>query len=101
MGSGVDFAEAVGAECYGALAAKSVSPEPWDGHPPPRLAPAGAGMLNAIGIQNPGVEAWAAEFGPRLGGAGAPVWGSAVGRTPECFAGRPGASKRPGFRRWR
>jgi len=86
VGSAVDFAEAVGTDCYGALVAKSVAAEPWGGHPPPRLAPAGAGMLNAVGIQNPGVEAWSAEFGPRLGGAGAPVWGSAVGRTPQEYA---------------
>lgn len=86
VGSAVDFLEAARPEYYGALVAKSVAPEPWSGRPPPRLAPAGAGMLNAVGIQNPGIEAWAAEFGPRLGGAGAPVWGSAVGRTPEEYA---------------
>ncbi len=86
VGSAVDFAETARPEYYGALAAKSVAPEPWSGRPPPRLAPAGAGMLNAVGIQNPGAAAWAAEFGPRLGGAGAPVWGSAVGRTPEEYA---------------
>lgn len=86
VGSAVDFAGAGELEYYGALVAKSVSRDPWPGHPPPRLAPAGAGMLNAIGIQNPGIETWAARFGPRLGSLPVPVWGSAVGRTPGEFA---------------
>lgn len=86
VGSVVDFARVGALECYGAAVAKSVSGEPWPGRPPPRLASAGAGMLNGIGIQNPGIDAWVAEYGPLLAGAGVPVWGSAVGRTPEEFA---------------
>ncbi len=86
VGSAADFVETARPEYYGALVAKSVAPESWDGNPPPRMAPAGVGMLNAIGIQNPGIEAWAAEFGSRLGGIGVPVWGSAVGVTPGGYA---------------
>lgn len=86
VGSGVDFVAVAEPGYYGALVAKSVAPEPWSGNRPPRLAPAGMGMLNAIGIQNPGIEAWSAEFGPRLGRIGVPVWGSAVGHAPEDFA---------------
>lgn len=86
VGSGVDFVAVARPEHYGALVAKSVASEPWNGNRPPRLAPAGMGMLNAIGIQNPGIEAWSAEFGPRLGRVGVPVWGSAVGYTAEDFA---------------
>ena len=86
VGSGADFVAVAHPEHYGALVAKSVAPEPWTGNLPPRLAPAGMGMLNAIGIQNPGIEAWAAEFGDRLGEIGVPVWGSAVGHTLEGFA---------------
>ena len=86
VGSAVDFVSVASPDYYGALVAKSVAPEPWAGNPPPRLAPAGAGMLNAIGIQNPGIEAWLAEFGPRLAGVGVPVWGSAVGHDPDGFA---------------
>lgn len=81
VGSVVDFAGVAGLEYYGAAVAKSVSEDPWPGRPPPRLYPAGTGMLNGIGIQNPGVAAWAREVGPRLGAAGVPVWGSVVGRT--------------------
>lgn len=86
VGSAVDFLAVARAEPYGALVAKSVAPEPWNGNPPPRLAPAGLGMLNAIGIQNPGIDSWIAEFGSRVNDLGVPVWGSAVGHTPEGFA---------------
>ena len=86
VGSGVDFVAVAHPEHYGALVAKSVAPEAWRGNRPPRMAPAGSGMLNAIGIQNQGIEAWATEYGPRLGGVGVPVWGSAVGHSPEDFA---------------
>lgn len=86
VGSVVDFAGVGALECYGAAVAKSVSEDPWPGRPPPRLFPVGVGMLNSIGIQNPGVAAWAEEVGPRLPEAGVPVWGSAVGKTAEEFA---------------
>ena len=86
VGSAVDFVGVARPQYYGALVSKSVALEPWSGNQPPRLAPVGVGMLNAIGIQNPGIEAWAAEFGARLGSIGVPVWGSAVGHTPRDFA---------------
>ena len=71
---------------YGAAVAKSVSPTPWEGRPPPRLAAAGEGMLTGIGIQNAGVAAWAEEVGPRLAGIETDVWGSAVGHSAEDYA---------------
>jgi dihydroorotate dehydrogenase (NAD+) catalytic subunit len=71
---------------YGAAVCKSVSLGPWEGRPPPRLAPTGVGMLNGIGIQNPGIERWSEEVAPRLAGIGVPVWGSAVGETADEFA---------------
>ena len=43
-------------------------------------------MLNAIGIQNPGVDAWVARFGSRVAALGVPVWGSAVAHTASGFA---------------
>ncbi len=86
VGSVVDWAAVGAPEAYGAAVAKSVSGRPWEGRRPPRLAPAGQGMLNGIGIQNPGVDAWADEVGPQLARLPLPVWGSAVGETPEEFA---------------
>jgi dihydroorotate dehydrogenase (NAD+) catalytic subunit len=86
VGSVVDAAGAIDFAHYGAAVAKSVSGTPWSGRPAPRVAPTGAGMLNGIGIQNPGIDAWARDIGPQLGRAGVPVWGSAVGTTVEEFA---------------
>jgi dihydroorotate dehydrogenase (NAD+) catalytic subunit len=86
VGSVVDFAQVGALEAYGAAVAKSVSDEPWAGRPAPRMAPTEVGMLNGIGIQNPGIEAWADEVGPALNRLGVPVWGSAVGHRPDAFA---------------
>ena len=85
VGSVVDFAVVGALEAYAAAVAKSVSGTPWQGNPAPRLASTGPGMLNAIGIQNPGVAAWVEETGPRLPDLPVPVWGSAVGKTVDEF----------------
>lgn len=86
VGSVWEFSRVADPSHYGAMVAKSVSEEPWPGRPPPRLAPAGIGMLNGIGIQNPGIEAWVGETAARLADVETQVWGSAVGRTPSEFA---------------
>lgn len=86
FGSVVEFAATAPLERYGAAVAKSVSIEPWTGRPAPRVAPAGEGMLNGIGIQNPGVQAWSETIGPQLRRLDVPVWGSAVGHHVEDFA---------------
>ncbi len=49
------------------------------------MAPAGQGMLNGIGIQNPGIDAWRGTM-PELSTLPVPVWGSAVGTTAAEFA---------------
>lgn len=86
VGSVVDFARVIDFSVYGAAVAKSVSPEPWSGKVAPRLAPAGRGMLNGIGIQNPGIAAWSEEFGPRISDIATQVWGSTVAEDPAGFA---------------
>ncbi len=86
VGSVVDFAGAGDFNVYGAAVAKSVSPEPWLGREAPRLSSSGEGMLNAIGIQNPGIDEWVKQIGPRIGSAPVPVWGSAVGHDAAGFA---------------
>jgi dihydroorotate dehydrogenase (NAD+) catalytic subunit len=86
VGSVVEMAGVADLGLYGAMVAKSVSLEPWTGRPAPRIAPAGTGMLNGIGIQNPGVATWAGTVGPQIAGLNVPVWGSAVGGSPDEFA---------------
>jgi len=80
VGSVIEFGEVTDFSRYGAAIAKSVSATPWPGRPAPRVGGAGAGMLNGIGIQNPGIDAWLAEIAPHFGSVPTPVWGSAVGR---------------------
>jgi dihydroorotate dehydrogenase (NAD+) catalytic subunit len=53
-----DFSE------LGAVTTKGVATEPWNGNPPPRIAESWGGVLNAIGLQNPGVERYIAEEVP-------------------------------------
>ena len=66
----------------GAVVVKSVSAKAWDGNPAPRLHPVAAGMMNAVGLQNPGVDAWRETELPALRAAGARVvasiWGFSV-----------------------
>ena len=86
VGSVWEWADVADVAPYGAAVAKSVSPIAWPGRDAPRLAPGGPGMLNGIGIQNPGIETWVEAMSPMMGGLGVPVWGSAVGSTAEDFA---------------
>jgi dihydroorotate dehydrogenase (NAD+) catalytic subunit len=85
VGSVWEWATVANVEVYGAAVAKSVSVTPWEGRPPPRIAPAGWGMLNGIGIQNPGIEAWKSDMQDRIRQSAVPVWGSAVGETVDEF----------------
>jgi dihydroorotate dehydrogenase (NAD+) catalytic subunit len=70
----------------GAITAKSLCPEPWAGKPAPRLHMTAAGMLNAVGLQGPGIAAWLEHDLPALRAAGARVIASVWGRTVEEFA---------------
>ncbi len=70
----------------GAVVVKSLSAEPWPGNPAPRLVPVAAGMLNSVGLQNPGVEAWLLRDLPDLARAGARVVVSVWGRTVADYA---------------
>jgi dihydroorotate dehydrogenase (NAD+) catalytic subunit len=86
VGSVVEFAQVTDFSLYGAAVAKSVAPEPWKGRPPPRIAPTDTGMLNAIGIQNPGIDAWGIQIAPQLDAIPTAVWGSIVAHDVEGFA---------------
>jgi dihydroorotate dehydrogenase (NAD+) catalytic subunit len=85
VGSVVEFSETIDFSRYGAAVAKSVAPEPWPGRPAPRLGAVDAGMLNGIGIQNPGIEAWLAEIGRSFDAIPTDVWGSVVAHDIDGF----------------
>ncbi len=70
----------------GAIVVKSLSAQPWAGNPAPRLWPVAGGMLNSIGLQNPGVEAWLHRDLEALARAGARVVVSVWGRTIADYA---------------
>ena len=56
FGSGMEYASLVDLNKLGAVVTKGVSNIPWEGNPTPRVAEVYGGMLNAIGLQNPGVD---------------------------------------------
>ena len=65
----------------GAVVVKSLAAFEWGGNPAPRLHPAGVGMLNAVGLQGPGLEHWLAHELPALIATGATVVASIWGRS--------------------
>ena len=56
FGSGEEFSEFVDLNCLGAVTTKGVANVPWPGNPTPRVAEVYGGMMNAIGLQNPGID---------------------------------------------
>ena len=56
FGSGMEYSEFVDLNRLGAVVTKGVANVPWPGNPTPRVAEVYGGMLNAIGLQNPGIE---------------------------------------------
>ncbi|MFZ9627963.1 MAG: dihydroorotate dehydrogenase [Ilumatobacteraceae bacterium] len=69
----------------GAVVIKSLSAAPWPGNPAPRLHPAGVGMINAVGLQGPGVAAWLDHGLPALLATGATVVASIWGRSVDDY----------------
>jgi len=69
-----------------AFVTKTVTPEPREGNPPVRIAETDAGMLNAIGLANPGREAFLGQTLPRLAGLGVPIWVSVGGFSARDYA---------------
>ena len=66
FGSGAEFAEFVDLNELGAVTTKGVANVPWEGNPTPRVCETYGGMLNAIGLQNPGIDVFAKRDIPFL-----------------------------------
>lgn len=95
-GHGAELAPYLDLAGLGAVVTKSVSADPWPGNPAPRVHQAIAGMLNAVGLQGPGVAAWMADELPPLLDTGATViasiWGRSIDdyrRAADLLAGAP------------
>jgi dihydroorotate dehydrogenase (NAD+) catalytic subunit len=71
---------------FDAFVTKTVTPLPREGSAPPRIAETAHGMLNAIGLANPGRERFLAEHLPRLGELGIPLWVSVGGFCADDYA---------------
>ena len=70
----------------GAVVTKSIAPYEWAGNPAPRVHTVQAGMINAVGLQGPGVEHWLVHELPKLVDAGASVVCSIWGRSVDDYA---------------
>lgn len=95
-GHGAELAAYGELAALGAVVVKSLAAEAWPGNPAPRLHPTPLGMLNAVGLQGPGVAAWLAHDLPVLEATGARVvasiWGRSVGdyaAAADALAGAP------------
>jgi dihydroorotate dehydrogenase (NAD+) catalytic subunit len=85
-GHGAELAEYGALDALGAVVVKSLSTDPWPGNPAPRVHEVGAGMLNSVGLQGPGLPGWLADDLPALRAAGARVVVSIWGRTVSDYA---------------
>lgn len=56
FGSGQEYSEFVDLNQLGAVVTKGVSLTPWEGNPAPRIMETNSGMINAVGLQNPGID---------------------------------------------
>ena len=67
LGSGMEYGEFFDLSRLGAVTTKGVANVPWPGNPTPRVAETPSGMLNAIGLQNPGIDTFLSRDLPFLG----------------------------------
>ncbi len=81
FGSGAEFEEFVDLSALGAVTTKGVANVPWEGNPTPRLAETYGGMLNAIGLQNPGIDVFCKRDIPHLVEKNASIIVNVCGRT--------------------
>lgn len=83
FGSGEEFSEFVDLNQLGAVVTKGVANVPWPGNPTPRIAETYGGMLNAIGLQNPGIDVFASRDLPFLENYDTKVIVNVCGKTTE------------------
>ncbi len=86
FGYGVEYARLIDVNQLGAIVTKGVTLRPRRGNPQPRLAETPAGMLNSIGLQNPGVRAVIREKAPMWARLNVPVIVNIAGETVEEYA---------------
>ena len=85
FGSGMEYSDFVDLNRLGAVVTKGVANIPWEGNPVPRVAEVYGGMLNAIGLQNPGVEVFTERDLKFLEGYDTKVIVNVCGKTVEDY----------------
>ena len=85
FGSGLEYSEFVDLKKLGAVTTKGVANVPWSGNPTPRIVETHGGMLNAIGLQNPGIDTLIARDLPYLYEHGAHIIVNVCGRSKEDY----------------
>ena len=85
FGSGMEYAEFVDLDRLGAVVTKGVANVPWPGNPTPRVAEVYGGMLNAIGLQNPGIDVFLERDIPFLKQRDTKVIVNVCGKTVEDY----------------
>ena len=84
-GTGVELARAADVSRLGAIVLKTVTREPREGNPPVRVAETPSGMLNSIGLENPGIEIFCGRSLPKARELGVPLIASIAGRSVEDY----------------
>lgn len=85
FGSGMEYSDYVDLSKLGAVTSKGVASIPWPGNPTPRVAETYGGMLNAIGLQNPGVDVFIERDIPFLRKYNTRIIVNVVGKTIEDY----------------
>lgn len=85
FGSGLEYSEFVDLHRLGAVTTKGVANVPWVGNPTPRIAETHSGMLNAIGLQNPGIDVLIDRDLPYLRERNARIIVNVCGRSQEDY----------------
>lgn len=86
FGYGREFAPFLDLGMLGGIAVKGVSVVPWEGNPPPRIVETPAGMINAIGLENPGVDYFLEKDLPWLRQFNVPIIVNVIGKTIDEYA---------------
>ena len=85
FGSGMEYGEFVDLNKLGAVVTKGVANVPWPGNPTPRIAETYGGMINAIGLQNPGIDVFIKRDIPFLKQYDTKIIVNVCGRTTEDY----------------
>ncbi len=85
FGSGMEYADFVDLSKLGAVTTKGVANVPWPGNPTPRIAETYGGMINAIGLQNPGIDTFISRDIPFLKQYDTKIIVNVCGRTKEDY----------------